>query len=117
MLRRGGWTRGSLQREHYRECRALAHCAGYVDAALMVFDDTARRDADHNRKEIYISLAPPASFGPLTVKNVLEADGAAEHMAAVQLWANSVWQAWAEHHVAVRGWVRELVGSSPMPRH
>ena len=53
-------------------------------------------------------LSPPASFGPLTVKNVLEAEGAVEHMAAVQLWAKVVWQAWGEHHIAVRGWLREL---------
>jgi len=61
-------------------------------------------------------LPPPASFGPLTVKNVLEADGAAEHTAAVQLWAKSVWQAWADHHLTVRGWLRDLVGSFSMPQ-
>jgi len=60
------------------------------------------------KKFTFPRLSPPASFGPLTVKNVLEAEGAVEHMAAVQLWAKLVWQAWAEHHLAVRGWLREL---------
>jgi hypothetical protein len=53
-------------------------------------------------------LPPPASLGVLTVKNVLEARGAVEHGAAVQLWAKSVWQAWSEHHYVVRGWLREM---------
>ncbi len=51
-------------------------------------------------------LEPPASLGPVTVLDVLEAgDGGA----AVRHWAESVWAAWATHHQAVRSRALEML--------
>jgi hypothetical protein len=50
-------------------------------------------------------LTPPANRGSLSVKHVLAAAGQQEHLKAVEQWARSVWQAWAEHHATVREWV------------
>jgi Family of unknown function (DUF5946) len=60
------------------------------------------------KKMHYPWLTPPASMGHFTVKQVLEARDATEHLNAVEQWAQSVWQAWAEHHATVREWLREL---------
>ena len=49
-------------------------------------------------------LEPPISLGDITVLDVLNATGAAEHNQMVRLWAESVWRAWAPHHERVRAW-------------
>jgi hypothetical protein len=36
---------------------------------------------------------------------VHRAASADEHTAAVEAWARDVWDAWAEHHATVRGWL------------
>jgi hypothetical protein len=60
------------------------------------------------RKSTFPWLSPPLSFGPVTAREVLTAKDAGEHMALVQLWAKSVWDAWAQHHAVVRGWLGKL---------
>ncbi|MEM1263070.1 MAG: DUF5946 family protein [Pseudomonadota bacterium] len=52
-------------------------------------------------------LEPPASFGGLTVVDVLKADTATEHHAAVKRWAESTWQAWSPHHEQIALWAKQ----------
>jgi hypothetical protein len=49
-------------------------------------------------------LEPPESPDWLTLLHVREARDPAEHEARVREWAESVWEAWAEHHETVRRW-------------
>jgi hypothetical protein len=42
------------------------------------------------------------------VKDVLAAQNPSEHLRAVERWAQSAWQAWAQHHATVHDWVKEL---------
>lgn len=57
------------------------------------------------KKKHYPCLAPPDPRGNLTVKQLLAASGPLAHESAVTEWAQSVWQAWAEHHATVRAWI------------
>lgn len=61
------------------------------------------------KKMAYAWLTPPPDRGTVTVKRVLAAESASDHLRAVERWAKSAWQAWAEHHVTVQGWVEKLV--------
>jgi hypothetical protein len=54
-------------------------------------------------------LDPPASLGPLTVLDVLASNSGAEHRRVVNLWAGSVWSAWAPHQARIRQRVTELM--------
>ena len=56
-------------------------------------------------------LVPPASLGPLTVLDILEAHGGDQGAAAVRGWAESVWAAWSRHHAAVRRRTEDLLRS------
>lgn len=55
-------------------------------------------------------LEPPPHRGAVTVRDVLEARGPAEHAQAVERWARSVWEAWSAHHELVRGWAALVAG-------
>lgn len=61
------------------------------------------------KKRQYPWLAPPSACGTVTVKDVLDAQNPSDHLRAVERWAQSVWQAWAEHHFTVRSWVEDIV--------
>lgn len=50
-------------------------------------------------------LDPPDTLGGVTVLDVHAAHGAPEHLAAVERWARSCWEAWGEYHGPVRGWL------------
>jgi hypothetical protein len=41
----------------------------------------------------------------VTVLDVLAARDLAEHVARVERWARSVWDAWSAHHDTVRRWL------------
>lgn len=43
-------------------------------------------------------LEPPESPGDVTVADVHGAEGAAEHLDAVERWARSAWEAWSPYH-------------------
>jgi Family of unknown function (DUF5946) len=60
------------------------------------------------KKRRYPWLTPPSNRGSVTVEDVLAAENPSEHLCAVEQWAKSAWQAWAEHHAIVRGWVENL---------
>jgi hypothetical protein len=49
-------------------------------------------------------LTPPEPNGALTIADCL-AVPPEEHDAGVEAWAESVWDAWSEHHDEVRGWL------------
>ena len=56
-------------------------------------------------RPVFPWLEPPAARGAVTVLDVLAAEGAEAHLAAVRRWAEAVWGAWAEYHATVRGWL------------
>jgi hypothetical protein len=49
---------------------------------------------------------PPRSAYTLTINDVVGAEEATEHAAAVQRWARSVWDDWSDQHDFIRNWVR-----------
>jgi hypothetical protein len=57
----------------------------------------------------FLWLEPPPSLGALTVLDVARAADLAEHVRLVEQWANSVWDAWAEHHETIRKWALMLL--------
>jgi len=84
-------------------CLALEH--GFDGAA------SARAKARAAAPDaIFDWLEPPASFGPITVLDVLATVTAGEHRAAVQRWAISVWSAWAPYEDQIRKRARDLLG-------
>jgi hypothetical protein len=60
------------------------------------------------KKMSYPWLTPPRNRGSFSVKHVLDASTPAEHLTAVEQWAKTAWQAWAEHHATVQDWVKDL---------
>jgi len=55
-------------------------------------------------KDRFRWLTPPSSMGTMTVKDVHQAGNAEEHIALVKKWAKTAWNAWSNHHPAVREW-------------
>jgi hypothetical protein len=56
------------------------------------------------RGQDFVWLDPPASPGAVTVLDVFEARGLAEHTERVEEWAGSVWEAWEDPYDTVRRW-------------
>ena len=56
-------------------------------------------------KDAFWWLEPPASFGPLTVADIVTAGSAEEHQGLVRAWARGTWEAWSTHHDTVRAWL------------
>jgi hypothetical protein len=54
-------------------------------------------------------LTPPSFEGSLTIADVRGTGTLGEHIARVEAWGRSVWDAWKEHHAVVRQWA----GSQP----
>jgi hypothetical protein len=50
-------------------------------------------------------LEAPTPNGTIMISDVATARNPDEHGRLVEQWAASVWDAWAPHHVAVRGWI------------
>ena len=50
-------------------------------------------------------FAPPPGRGALTILDVHAAPDFAAHVELVNRWAESAWEAWAEHHAAVHRWL------------
>jgi hypothetical protein len=50
-------------------------------------------------------LQPPTPNGTITVSDVAAARNPDEHARLVEQWAMNVWDTWAPHHAAVRGWI------------
>jgi hypothetical protein len=48
---------------------------------------------------------PPLVPAPLTILDVAMAETPAEHLQRVKLWAEEVWNSWADHHGAVARFV------------
>ena len=55
----------------------------------------------------FVWLEPPLDRGERNVTTVVAARSPDEHVRAVQSWAQSVWQAWSQHHSQVRAWAAE----------
>ena len=62
--------------------------------------------------EAFHWLEPPSSFGHLTVLDVHETAGLADHSRTVREWAGSVWEAWSPHHDTVRAWAAPVMQSA-----
>lgn len=76
-------------------------------------DDAARSAAVRRRTKDRLAsrfqwLEPPGPPGDVRVADVVGATDAAQHRARVERWAASVWEAWADHHETVRGWIERL---------
>jgi hypothetical protein len=65
-------------------------------------------------KARFIWLQPPASLGSLTIVEIWQAKGPAEHERKVTEWASSAWAAWSAHHATVRLWHSSIQGVGPM---
>ena len=62
--------------------------------------------ADRNKQRELEWLEPPDDLGEMTVADVHGTSGLEAHLAVVERWARSAWEAWVEHHERVRAWVR-----------
>ena len=80
-------------------CLVLEKEAGPDQATA--FLESAAKD-----KGRYEWLTPPESRGGITVKDVLRASSAAEHVKLVREWGESAWASWSVHHSTVRAWLR-----------
>jgi hypothetical protein len=49
-------------------------------------------------------LEPPSGGSGLTIIDVKEAETLRDHTSRVERWAQSVWEAWSDHHDTVRRW-------------
>jgi hypothetical protein len=58
-------------------------------------------------------LAPPASRGAISIKDVHAAGNATDHERLVCAWAESTWSAWATDHGTVRRWLAETKFVTP----
>ena len=65
----------------------------------------ATRARRHYTHRDFPWLEPPASQGEVTVLDVLDARDLAEHVARVERWARSVWDAWSSRHDTIRRWL------------
>jgi len=62
----------------------------------------------HNQmvqRPVFHWLEPPPDRGDVTVLDVLATSSPEGHIAAVNEWGRSVWDAWAPHHAIVRDWL------------
>jgi hypothetical protein len=57
-------------------------------------------------------LQPPADRGTVTVTDVAAATEVADHVRAIQRWADAAWAAWEPHHPAIRRRTDALVGQA-----
>lgn len=61
-----------------------------------------------NREAGFEWLEPPSNLGAVTVAHVHAANDAEAHLAAVERWADSAWEAWSPKHQTVRRWLDAL---------
>ena len=54
-------------------------------------------------------LTPPETLGPITITDVVSAKTPQDHAQKVQLWAESVWQAWHSSHRAIEDLARQII--------
>jgi len=81
-----------------RLCLIIEHAlpARHANAAVL---------AAGQRKDDYWWLEPPAFKGAITVAGFHEVMAVEDHRAVLRRWAESAWQAWAEHHDTIRQWL------------
>lgn len=60
------------------------------------------------RREGFLWLDPPSTFGPLTILDVHRTHDLLIHSQCVREWAECVWQAWSMHHETVRAWAASI---------
>jgi Family of unknown function (DUF5946) len=77
-------------------CACLEHQVPFADSTALI-----RRAAAHR----YVWLEPPAQRGEVHVDEVVAAQDAAAHRAAVLRWAESAWRAWSAHHAQIEAWL------------
>jgi hypothetical protein len=63
-----------------------------------------------NYKRAFPWLDPPPSLGDITVLDVVNAAGYADHARRVRRWAQSTWAAWSVHHDTIRAWITRSTG-------
>jgi hypothetical protein len=55
-------------------------------------------------RQQFMWLPRPSSLGARTILGVRNTTTLAEHEEVVKRWAESVWQAWSQHHETIRQW-------------
>ncbi|HLJ30453.1 MAG TPA: DUF5946 family protein [Candidatus Angelobacter sp.] len=97
--------------------QTIQSAAGHLVGLYMVLERgrsaeeaTGAIGALTQRKGRYQWLTPPGSMGAVTVADVQTTASVEAHLACVQKWADSAWQAWTAHHDTVRMWADELAG-------
>jgi len=64
----------------------------------------ARKRAAEAGADAYMWLDPPPADYPITILDVVQAQGPEAHTRRVREWAESVWARWAAHHETIRAW-------------
>lgn len=65
--------------------------------------------AQVNKQERFFHwLTPPLNPGEVTIANIWEADNPQKHHTIAKRWAESVWEAWSDHHGTVRKWAGKM---------
>ena len=79
-----------------------------VDKAFDLFVELDATD-EQTDNQAFRWLEPPVDLGRFTVLDVRATVSAEEHRAAVKGWAESLWNAWSQHHAQIRSWLDEYV--------
>ena len=56
------------------------------------------------RAERYHWLEPPATMGPVTVRDLADVRDVAWYKDRARAWGEGAWEAWAAHHETIRRW-------------
>lgn len=65
----------------------------------------------NKQKNLIIRLNPPENLGQITVFDVWNLENGSHHFETCHQWAQSVWQAWKDHHETIRIWVKNYQNS------
>ena len=88
-------------RAHLSMLYLVLECGWLHDRATEILGEIASR----NKEQDLDWLEPPESLGEVTVLDVRKASSPETHLDQVEQWAHSAWQAWKDHHDAVRSWM------------
>jgi CTP:molybdopterin cytidylyltransferase MocA len=92
---------------------ALCH---WLEHGLALADLNRITQALADERRDWPWLEPPRGYR-ITVRDVLAARDADEHVRCVREWAESVWEAWSAHHGSVRVWAADASGPAARIGH
>jgi len=59
-------------------------------------------------KNVFTWLAPPETFGEITVIDITKAKNEKEHEKLVVEWAKVAWNSWREHHAIIESYLKSI---------